>query len=258
MQKNEKGPFMEFGRSCETGIFHFTIDEGLEILSAKKRKKLNPSHKITIKGAQESSPPFDTYREEIDTSLIFDYQGRVLKLGSPIILGSDEELSDKVYEALFEGLNHIGSGPKGKKYAIIAPKIPEQYRKREFAVFLDYDLGHRDDFEFADGFVLSYDKLSYKQTMDELKTYHKPMLVTTQDPKDISTILREGADGVIVDLSGKPINQLEKIIAAKISSPSSIVKWNMPVSHDLPNSINGPFSFFCILSRSGYIIIDNL
>lgn len=189
-------------KTAKEGRIPYSIDSVLYGMKIKT----NPWDAITIYGAQLSRPPYDPYRENIDLSLKLRGSHQGLILDSPIIIGTDCTTTQAAHDAL----NALGE--QGIVYAAISSFIPERYKsERKYRVILKSADQANADEKFADGFLTEFEG----GAINRLKLTGKPILAYARQPEQIAQILYAGADAVVVDVSGTPMEQLTKIITAK-------------------------------------------
>lgn len=207
-KKFHRGPVLK------TAIKGMVPEQSVDDLLRGLQPKVHPWESITVLGAQLSRPPYDPYREIIDTSLRLGRNGSVVLLNSPIIVGYDGENSN-AYASLHQALENLAQS--GTVHALVTPVLsPEQREGRKYVVVLtSKDKDARAQIEHADAVNVEY---TSDTQVEEFVKYGKPILVTTKKTEDIARILDSGADALIVDvgeLHSDSIAQLRSIALAK-------------------------------------------
>src|SRR3989344_8553905 len=82
LKRESKYHFNPIQDAAETGVVHQTIDN----LLRQHPINTDPWDTITVLGAQLSSPPYDPYRERVNTDLRIGYGDRNLTLNSPLLI----------------------------------------------------------------------------------------------------------------------------------------------------------------------------
>ncbi len=202
-KKYYRGPVLE---AAKGGTIPHSIDSRLRGMPVV----VDPWDAITILGAQLCRPPYDAYRERVDTSLGIGTDKNKLTLGSPVLLGTENGVSSAAYTIVHDALEALGG--QGSIYAVISPFVPAKYQiSRNYAVILRENGANESDRNFADAFSTQHDPEKIKQ----LQAYGKPVLVYTQNPGEVPYVLDTGADAIIFVLPPGSLEQLKAIIAAK-------------------------------------------
>ena len=190
---------------------------------------------VTAIGAQLSRPPYDPYRETISLNIsIGRKRHKKVNLNIPLIIYGNTAIQYNSIEFVHLALNRLAE--KGNVLGLISEiEINTIYDdKRKYPLFKKIPFSNNDSLEdykksSPEGLVIEYkDETSLKILQNFRKEFDGPILVDVSEifPFHIKTILREGADGIIVDTEKVTKNERYK------------GKHAIAVIHDAKNAID--------------------
>ncbi len=193
-------------RTAKEGKVPFSIDSQLR----NKSIEINPWNSIYLLGAQLSRPPYDPYREIVETKLSIGRGERRLLLDEPIILDGQTEEANKTNTSVSLALNNLAHS--GKMYGLIS-RYAISRDQRHYALILTYNADQN-----AAG-VKDADAINTPFDVSVLRYLRRavdvPIIVTTKNPAEIEQILGKEPDAVIFYASGTEIEKIRGIVDAK-------------------------------------------
>ena len=212
-----------------------SIDDDVRNLPNMNSKIINLWDYVTALGAQLSRPPYDPYRETISLNIsIGRKRYKKINLNIPLLIYGNTAIQYNSIEFVHLALNRLAE--KGNVLGLISEiEINNTYDdKRKYPLFKKIPFSNNDSLEnykksSPEGLVIEYkDEISLKILQNFRREFDGPILVDVSEmfPFHINTILREGADGIIVDTEKVTKNERYK------------GKHAIAVIHDAKNAID--------------------
>jgi hypothetical protein len=212
-----------------------SIDDDVRNLHNMNSKIINLWDYVTAIGAQLSRPPYDPYRETISLNIsIGRKRHKKINLNIPLLIYGNTAIQYNSIEFVHLALNRLAE--KGNVLGLISEiEINNTYDdKRKYPLFKKIPFSNNDSLEdykksSPEGLVIEYkDETSLKILQNIRREFDGPILVDVSEifPFYINTILREGADGIIVDTEKVTKNESYK------------GKHAIAVIHDAKNAID--------------------